>query len=126
MATHVEHRCPKCDEELYDVSIHSIGVTHTKCEKCETLVLTDNTPFSYKNLFGKFYTFIEIIPQTLLMSVVLGGGLFYLLFSDDTAIYIGISLYIVIAYVRLILRIQRVEDEQKDFERENKIEPVKK
>ena len=126
MATHVEHRCPKCDEELYDVSIHSIGVTHTKCEKCETLVLTDNTPFSYKNLFGKFYTFIEIIPQTLLMSVVLGGGLFYLLFSDDTAIYIGISLYIVVAYVRLILRIQRVEDEQKDFERENKIEPIKK
>ena len=55
MATQIEHRCPKCDEELYDVSIHSIGVTHTKCEKCETLVLTDNTPFSYKNLFGKVY-----------------------------------------------------------------------
>ena len=125
MATQIEHRCPKCDEELYDVSIHSIGVTHTKCEKCETLVLTDNTPFSYKNLFGKFYTFIELIPQTLLISFFL-GGLFYFLFSNDTATYIGFSLYIVITYVRLILRIQRVEYEQKDFERENNIEPVKK
>jgi len=86
---------------------------------------TDNTPFSYKNLFGKVYAFIEIIPQTILISAFV-GGLFYFISKNDLSIYIGSGLYIFFVYVRLILRIQRVEYEQKDFERENNIEPVKK
>lgn len=125
MAAIIEHRCPKCDHELEDVSIHSIGVTHIICDKCGALVLTNNTPFSYKNLFGKFYTFIEVIPQTLLFSFFF-GGLFWYLFSNDIAMYIGFFLYIVIIYVRLLLRIQRVEYEQKEFERDNNLEAVKK
>ncbi len=125
MAAIIEHRCAKCDHELEDVSIHSIGVTHIRCDKCGTLVLTNNTPFSYKNLFGKFYTFIEVIPQTLIFSFFF-GGLFWYLFSNYIAMYIGFFLYIFIIYVRLLLRIQRVEYEQKEFERDNNLEAVKK
>jgi len=132
MATYIYFNCHRCNSEITtDSSITSIGTTHVICPNCFSGNRTESSPFSYKNFWGKIYTFIEalvsmkfimfwILPPFVLVNLALGD-----VFEETLIPYvISASIMVLVRLYFLQKKIREVELRQKDIERELEIEPV--
>jgi hypothetical protein len=137
MAVYISYYCQHCDAELVeDTSINSIGTTHVICNTCMCGNRTKSSPYSYKNTWGKIYTYIEAfgfkflifwcVPILIVVYLILNPLLD--IENNTNNVYTIYTLSIVIAaFIRLYFlnkKIAYVEKRQKEIEEELGIEPV--
>ena len=138
MAVYIHFYCDHCGTELVDdTSITSIGTTHIICSNCSKGNRTKASPFSYKNTWGKFYTFIEALvnikfvifwylPSSAIPYFILKGPL-NLENNSDNIIYIiiiGLIIAIPLNLFFLFKKINQVEIRQKEIEEQLNIKPA--
>lgn len=129
MAIETLFYCIKCDAHLEEAQVNSVGITHIICPNCKHVTRTKNSPFSYKNTFGKIYAVFEYYFSlgSFGAFIVFGWALWYLkskfLFLDDYWILITLSLTILFKTFLMINDIEKVESRQKQVEKELNITP---
>jgi hypothetical protein len=138
MAVYIDFYCNHCDTELVDdTSITSIGTTHIICPNCSKGNRTKASPFSYKNTWGKFFTFIEafvnlkflvfwFVPSLAVPYFTLKEP-FDLENNSDNIIYIiaiGFIIAIPLKLFFLFKKINEVEIRQKEIEKQLNIKPA--
>ena len=127
MAVYRSFYCGKCEAELVnDTSISSVGTTHIICSKCSHGNRTKASPFSYKNTWGKVYTFIEayISFKFFLFWFLPVAISIYVFTNNIETLTISLMIAVGVRTFFLIKKIKEVEIRQKEIEKELGIEPV--
>lgn len=121
--------CSKCDAHLEEAQVDSVGTTHIICPNCRHVSRTKNSPFSYKNTFGKVYTLFEYYfsLSSFIIFILLGFFLKYLksnfLFLEGIWLLITLLLTILYRTFVMVNDIAKVETKQKQVEKELNITP---
>lgn len=127
MAVHHYFNCSKCSAQLDYPYLNSLGTTHIKCQVCNHISRSQSSPFSYKNVFGKLFVFVESLLSVkfmyLFFLVVIPTALIFgkNLFLESLISSLILSILIRVGYI--INLIKKVEKRQLLIEQEYNIKP---